>query len=82
MILPSKHLSPGRSILTLGSRLLIIIDKPKTISSIWNEINNPEGQYREHIPNLGFDMVILALDFLFLIGAINMEEGRIARERK
>lgn len=50
MILPSKHLSQDRALLTVGARLLVHLSHPKTVSSLWEEISRPAGggESRKH----------------------------------
>lgn len=78
MILPSKHLSRDRALLTVGARILKILSKPKTISALWEELQrNATG--RNDAPPLRYDGFVLALDILFLIGAIGIQEGHLTR---
>ena len=38
MILPSKHLSGRRALLTVGGEILELLDRPRTVSSLWEEL--------------------------------------------
>jgi hypothetical protein len=81
MILPSKHISLAESLLGLGGVLLEIIKKkPYSLDSLWQEyskINNRKDVFPAYH---SFDNVILAIDLLFVIGAININsEGEIYR---
>lgn len=79
MILPSKHLSQNRALLTVGAHILQHMHQPKTASALWEELpHHGEGKLHS-TPVLSYDGFVLALDFLFLIGAIEMEEGLLAR---
>ncbi len=78
MILPSKHLSQERALLTVGARLLLLLSKPKTASALWEEISRPvEKQVKQ--PALRYDAYVLTLDLLFLIGAIELHSGLLRR---
>lgn len=78
MILPSKHLSRDRALLTVGARVLQSLSQPKTISSVWEELSqNSDG--KKSSPSLRYDGFVLALDLLFLIGAIDVRDGLLAR---
>ncbi len=80
MILPSKHLSQDRALLTMGGRILQHLHQPKTVSALWEEIPHG-GEGKPHSTSvLSYDVFVLALDLLFLIGAIEMEEGLLARK--
>jgi hypothetical protein len=79
MILPSKHISLSESLLGLGGVLLqIIIKRSCSLEYVWQEyskINNSKDTFPAYH---SFDNVVLAVDLLFMIGAININsEGEI-----
>jgi hypothetical protein len=79
MILPSKHLSQDRALLTVGAKILQYLSRPKTVSALWEELSgHPSG--RENAVPLRYDGFVLALDLLFLMGAIELEEGLLSRK--
>ena len=80
MILPTKHLSQDRALLTVGARLLSHLPHPKTVSALWEEFAHPETVNGETKPILRYDAYILTLDLLFLIGAIELEDGLLFRK--
>lgn len=46
MILPSKHLSQDRALLTVGGHVLTFLARPKTVSALWEELNGQAGGLR------------------------------------
>ena len=80
MILPSKHLPQDRALLTVGSRVLQQLEQPKTVSALWEELPRFGKNAGFSGPALAYDGFVLALDLLFLIGAIEMEDGLLARK--
>ncbi|WP_346854873.1 ABC-three component system middle component 6 [uncultured Draconibacterium sp.] len=73
MILPGKHISLSESLLGLGGILLGFLKTPMTVDELWfkySKINNSRRYPAYH----NFDNVILALDYLFLIGAIEVDD--------
>ncbi len=77
MILPSKHLSQDRALLTVGACVLQRLRQPKTVSALWEELmKRGEGKLDSTSP-LGYDGFVLALDLLFVVGAIELQEGLI-----
>jgi len=81
MILPSKHLSQDRALLTVGSRILQHLSQPKTISALWEEVPRQNAAGLNTTPPLRYDGFVLALDLLFLIGAIELQDGLLTRGR-
>lgn len=81
MILPTKHLPPDRAIISVSSEVFGLIRSKSTVSSVWNDLqdkHNASMRYGE-VP---YDWYILALDFLFLIGAIEERQGRLIKVAK
>ena len=80
MILPSKHLSQDRALLTIGARILPKLNEIRTISSLWEEMQYhvKEESKQEDLP-LSYDNFVLTLDILFLMGAIELKEGLLKR---
>lgn len=76
MILPSKHVPADRCLLSVGAELLAIAVKPMTASTIWELFQRSPGR-----SNVGYDWFVLALDLLFMLGAIEIDRGliRVAR---
>lgn len=76
MILPSKHLSERRALLTVGSEILGLLDRPRTVSSVWEEVR---GGKQTKSRRLSYDWFVLALDLLFLMGAIRLSDGLLTK---
>jgi hypothetical protein len=72
MILPSKHIRISESLLSLGGYLLKYLKEgPQTVDQLWfkvNKQNNSKKAFAYH----GFDNVVLALNYLYIIGAIDI----------
>lgn len=77
MILPTKHLGPERALLTIGARILAEIKRPITVSALWDSLR--AGQHQKRSP-LSYEWFILALDLLYMVGAITYDDGVIARK--
>jgi hypothetical protein len=72
MILPTKHISEQYSILGAGAAILRYLNSPKTLTAVWEQVRI--------LPEVGFYWrFVLALDFLFAIGAIDLADGLIVR---
>lgn len=73
MILPTKRMSGDRCLLGVGARILRQLKRPQTVSRLWETLGRDGGQ------PLPYDWFILALDMLFVVGAIENVDGRIRR---
>lgn len=78
MILPSKHLPQDRALLTVGAVILRRLSQPTTVSALW-ELMPRSAVGQKAPPHSGFDAFVLALDLLFLLGAIELHEGLVVR---
>ncbi len=78
MILPSKHIRISESLLGLGAYVLSYLkDGPKDIDHLWFKVSK-QNQSKRAFSYHGFDNLILALNYLFIIGSIDINsEGLI-----
>lgn len=76
MILPAKHLGSDRALITLGAELLARLDRPKTVSALWH-VTRRANQASQAV--LTFDWFVLALDLLYVLGAIELVAGKVTR---
>lgn len=78
MILPTKHIKPDRALLAVGGELLVCLREPMTVSRAWDEVRTSRGSAGEPAA-INYDWFVLALDLLFMIGAIEFERGLLRR---
>jgi ABC-3C biological conflict system middle component len=81
MILPTKHLRPERAILTVGAEVLRLLTEPKTVSRLWDELKHIMDK-RSSTRKVNYDWFVLTLDFLYMLGAVEMDQGRIRRTKQ
>lgn len=74
MILPTKHITYDLSLIGISSGLLRKLDRPQTVSLLWQSFQSPERQ-------VTFNSFILALDFLYLSGALDIVDGLLTRHQ-
>lgn len=80
MILPSKHLAQDRALLTVGGHILTFLARPKTVSALWEELNQQDQGLGATCPRrITYDWFVLALDMLYSLGTIELENGIVAR---
>jgi len=75
MILPDKTIKLKYSFLGAGSRILIELERPQTVSSLWEKVRN-----FDEIKT--FDRYLLILDFLYILDLIDFREGLLKKVRK
>lgn len=73
MILPTKHLPQERALLTVGATLLAHLERPITVSALWQRVNSAVP------PAPTFDWFVLALDLLHALGAVELRDGLLIR---
>jgi len=78
MILPSKHLGEDRALLHVGAEILALLDEPKTVSRLWAELKGVRTG-RSETSSLTYDWFVLALDLLYALEAVELNQGRIEK---
>lgn len=78
MILPSKHLSQDRALLTVGAEILRRLPQPVAMSTLWEEMQRGPSAHKT-FPPMRYNAFVLALDLLFLIGVIAIQDGLLVR---
>lgn len=76
MILPRKQLSLSESLFGFGAFLLSQLKIGKTVEDLW-ECYRAAYDSRLFEVKFSFDQYIIALDYLFFIGAIKKDEEGI-----
>ena len=79
MILPTKHIPTERSLLGVGAEILDELNEPKTVSALWNDIQNRRGDLANRLP---FDWFVLSLNFLYSLDVIELKRGRLHRNSR
>lgn len=72
MIMPSKYVREEEAIIGVGSILLQHIKNNINISTLWENVKT------NHIV-VTFDRFVIALDFLYILGIIDVKQNDIVR---
>lgn len=78
MILPSKHISPERALFTTSTFLFGLMNDDLTVSQLWGMARQT---FKRSHP-LYYHEFILGLDLLFMLGYIELTEGKLHRRGK
>lgn len=73
-LLPDKHLSIGTSLLGVGAAILRRLDRPSTVTGLWERCRQSEDIAT-------FGRFALGLDLLFAIGAIQIDNDVLVKSR-
>ena len=72
MILPTKHLSVENCLLGVGALILANLERPMTLSALWEDLRS--------LPEIStYERFILGLDLLYMIEVIEIREGKLRR---
>lgn len=72
MILPTKHISISHSLLGVGAKIIEHLYYPRTVTSLWNAVHT--------MPEVAtFERFVLTLDLLYMIGAVEIDQGLLRR---
>lgn len=72
MILPTKHIPQNEALIGVGATVLVHLDTPRTVSGLWERVRTE--------PNVGtFERFVLATTLLFMIGAVDLQDGLLTR---
>jgi len=72
MIMPSKYLREDQALIGIGAALLPLVDNNGNLTALWESAKK--------IDAIGsFERFILALDFLYLLGLVDLHNNKIVR---
>ena len=78
MILPTKHLSSERALISIASEILELICNKSTVSSVWNDLQEKHSSLLKH-GDITYDWYVLSLDLLYMMGLIDKDDGYLKR---
>lgn len=81
MLLPTKTLSPARSLIGLGAVVLKLLKEPKPVSRVWEEFQAAQ-RVAPNAPTVTFARFVLALDLLYALNVIRYEHNRLLKNHR
>lgn len=73
MLMPTKHIKTENALVGVGAELLGLLDRDKAVSTLFRDLQ--EKRRENEMSTIHFDWFMLALDFLYSVGAIRFESG-------
>jgi hypothetical protein len=81
MILPTKYLSHDRALITVGGVILKNLEEPRSVSALWDCVREAQAS-KAATALVSFDWFVLALNLLYVISAIDYQNGVIYAKQK
>ena len=78
MILPTKHVRTERALIGVGANILRILRAPMTMSRLWDEVRKRCTTDSSDTP-IDYHWFVMALDLLYMLGAIEVQRGLLQR---
>lgn len=79
MLLPTKGISAERALLTVGARLISVLDSPATVSGLWERFTRAT-QDSSSTSKITFDWFAIALSMLFAMNLVTWNDsGQLVR---
>ena len=78
MILPNKHTPTDRALLGVGGEILTALATPKTVSALWDDVRTLTAQ-DTRTAVVDYKWFILAVDLLYMLGAVELANGVLRR---
>ncbi|AIE82936.1 ABC-three component system middle component 6 [Actinotignum schaalii] len=76
MLLPTKGITPDQALLTVGARIIELLDSPATVSALWEKLSkDSKNAEPQRGTNISFSWFSLALSMLFAINALSWNES-------
>lgn len=73
MLMPTKHIKTENALVGVGAEVLDLLEREKTVSTLFRELQ--EWRRENELSTIHFDWFLLAIDFLYSIGAVRFEAG-------
>ena len=78
MITPTKHTNFSESLLGFGSYVLRLLETPKSVDDLWDKYQN-DLKNKAYFAKHSFDNLLLTIGLLYLIGAVEEQDGVIIK---
>jgi hypothetical protein len=79
-LFPEKHARLNETLLGLGAIVLLQLRTPQSVDDVWEAIKDLRTRKKSIPERISFDDVILAIDLLFALQAVKVnEQGEVER---
>lgn len=77
MLLPTKHIRTENAVIGVGAELLLALDEAKTVSRLYSDLQSARN--KKGLGIIHFDWFLIAIDFLYAVGALKYEDGLLKK---
>ena len=77
MLMPTKHLSLENSLIGVGAQVLELLPTEKTVSRLFFDLQTLREE--REMSTIQFGWYLLALDFLYVLGAVRLQDGLLRK---
>lgn len=77
MLMPTKHIKTENALIGLGAEILSELTYAKPVSTLFHNIQLQ--RHDKQSATIHFDWFLLAVDFLYIIGAVDFKDGLIEK---
>lgn len=78
--MPTKHIKTENALVGVGGEVLALLDEDKTVSRLFYDLQ--EARRANELSTIHFDWFLLAVDFLFSVGAVRFDQGVIKKSNQ
>lgn len=75
--MPTKHIKTENALIGVGAQILEELIEAKPVSTLFHDIQL--RRQNNDMATIHFDWFLLAIDFLFIVGAVRFEFGLIKK---
>lgn len=73
MLMPTKHIKTENALVGVGAEVLGLLERDKAVSTLFRDLQT--WRRENELSTIHFDWFLLALDFLYSVGAVRFESG-------
>lgn len=71
--MPTKHIKTENALVGVGAEVLGLLERDKAVSTLFRDLQ--DWRRENELSTIHFDWFLLALDFLYSVGAVRFEAG-------
>ena len=78
--MPTKHIKTENALIGVGAEVLALLEEDKTVSRLFYDLQ--QERRANELSTIHFDWFLLAIDFLFSLGAVRFDQGVLKKSNQ